>query len=136
MKKLKIEKIKFWSLIFIGIILMWSLFNYSLSKAAITSQDIKNEASNFGSDSPIKSVQDITSVIEGLVRWVYYIFFVAAVYFLLAAAFGYLAGGSNPEAVKKAHKSLLWAFVAIAVALISVGAANIVRDFITPVGGS
>ena len=83
-------------------------------------------------NSPIKTPGDISRVLEQIVRWTYYIFFVLAVYFILIAAFSYLTAGGDPEKLKKAHSSLLWAFVAIAIALISVGAAQIVKSFITP----
>ena len=94
----------------------------------------KDQIEKLATDSPIKNPGDISRVFEQIVRWTYYIFFVLAVYFLLLAAFTYLTAGGNPENLKKAHSSLGWAFVAIAVALISVGAASIIKSFITPPG--
>lgn len=97
-------------------------------------QATKDQIEKMAKDSPIQTPGDVTEVIKGIVRWTYYIFFVLAVYFILIAAFGYLTAGGNPEKIKSANSSLLWAFVAIAVALISVGAAQIITSFITPPG--
>lgn len=97
-------------------------------------QATEKQIEKLATDSPIQTPGDISRVFEQIVRWTYYIFFVLAVYFILIAAFSYLTASGDPEKLKKAHSSLGWAFVAIAVALISVGAAQIIKSFITPPG--
>ena len=92
----------------------------------------KQQIEEMGKDSPIKTPGDITKVLKGILRWTYYIFFILAVYFILLAGFSYFTAGGNPEKIQKANTSLLWAFVAIAIGLISVGAAQIITSFITP----
>ncbi len=122
---------------FISLLVVGLLLNTTLVLGANLSMEDAAKRLNTGPNrSPISSPADISRILEQFVRWFYYIFFVLAVYFLLTAAFTYLTAGGKPENITKANKSLLWAFVAIAVALISVGAATIVKSFITPPGGS
>lgn len=84
--------------------------------------------------SPISTDTELLNVIAGVVKWVYTIFFVVAVVFILFAAFNYLTAGGQPEKVKSAHTQLIWAAVAIAIALISVGAVQIIKSFLEKKG--
>ena len=65
-----------------------------------------------------------------VVRWVYIIFFVIAVLMILFAAFTYLTAAGNEEKVKKARDSIIYAAVAVAVALLAVGFEQIIRTFL------
>lgn len=91
----------------------------------------KQQIKEMGDDSPIKTPDDITDALKRILRWTYYAFFILAIYFILLAAFSYFTAGGNPEKIQKANTSLLWAFVAIAIGLISVGAAQIITSFIS-----
>jgi len=84
--------------------------------------------------SPISTDTELLNVIAGVVKWVYTIFFVVAVVFILFAAFNYLTAGGQPEKVKSAHTQLIWAAVAIAIALLSVGAVQIIKSFLEKKG--
>jgi heme/copper-type cytochrome/quinol oxidase subunit 2 len=72
----------------------------------------------------------LLNIIAGTVKWVYTVFFIVAVIFILFAAFNYLSGGDNPEKLKTAHNQIIYAAIAIAVALLAVGASAIVQRFI------
>jgi len=83
------------------------------------------------------TVGGMVDVIRGIVRWVYIIFFILAVLFILFAAFTYLMAGGEPEAVNKAKTQLIYAAVAIAVALLAVGFQAIITNFLTaPTSGA
>ena len=60
----------------------------------------------------------------------YQAFFIVAVGAVLLAAFTYLTAKDDPEKIKSATKQILWASVAIAIALVSVGANVIIKDLI------
>jgi len=95
-------------------------------------QNVNQQIQQMAADSPIKTPGDIVNVLKGILRWTYLVFFILAVYFILIAAFNYLTAGGDSEKIKKATSSLLWSIVAIAIGLLSVGAAQIVKSFITP----
>lgn len=81
-------------------------------------------------ESPIKDWQGIITLAERVVTWGYRLFFILAVAFILIAAYRYLFARDNAEEVKKANRSLIHAAIAIAVALISTGVAEIIRTFL------
>jgi len=118
------------------ILVIFGLFSLLIGNIALAAEydwpATEQQIKEMGKDSPIKTPGDITNVLKGILRWTYYIFFILAIYFILIAGFSYFTAGGNPEKIQKANTSLLWAFVAIAVGLISVGAAQIITSFMTP----
>jgi len=76
------------------------------------------------------NVSGLVDVIRNVVKWVYVIFFIIAVLFILFAAFTYLTAGGDSEKVAKAKNQIIYAAVAIAVALLAVGVELIVKDLL------
>jgi len=87
-------------------------------------------------ESPIKTPGGLLDTIASIVKWVYIIFFIIAVMFVLLAAFQYLGGAGNPERLKKAHDMIIYAAIAIAIALLSVGVVTIIKNFLQPSTGT
>ncbi len=81
-------------------------------------------------ESPIDTASGGLRVIANIVRWVYILFFIIAVLFILFAAFNYLSGATHPEKIKASHDQIIYAAIAIAVALLAVGASTIIQNFI------
>ncbi|MDD5547709.1 MAG: hypothetical protein PHN74_02320 [Candidatus Pacebacteria bacterium] len=76
----------------------------------------------------IKSLSDIERVINSIVTWVSGIFFAIAILFLLWAAFLYLSSGGDEDKVKTAKDNLIYAIIAIAVALLAGTARSIIES--------
>lgn len=76
------------------------------------------------------TVGGLVDIIRDVVRWVYIIFFILAVMFIIFAAFSYLTAGGDPEQVSKAKSRIIYAAVAIAVALLAVGFEVIIKNFL------
>jgi hypothetical protein len=76
----------------------------------------------------LTSKSGVEGLVVALVRWVYTIFFVLAVFFILLAAYNFLQGGSNEAKVKTAKAQLKWAVIAIAIALLSTAASLIINS--------
>ena len=85
--------------------------------------------------SPINSGQDLTNVIIFFTRGLYTVFFIWAALFIILAAFSYLSRGDKPEKLKEVHNRLIWAAVGIAIALMAVGATQIIQSFLNEGGG-
>lgn len=117
----------------INIFLLFSNFYFLTSDVALagTAQQAAQDLCS-GGTCPISSVEGIFNIIKKVVQWTYTIFFVVAVFFILLAAFNFLTAQGDPEKIKNARSQILWASVAIAIALISVGAAQIINSLITP----
>jgi len=107
-----------------------SPFEYGQGGGNTGYNDIQQQAEEMAEDSPIKSPEQIFDILANILRYAYTIFFIVAIIFILVAAFNFLTAKDNPEKVKSARSQILWAAVAIAIALISVGAANIIYRFI------
>ena len=80
------------------------------------------------------TVGGLIDVLRGVVRWIYIIFFVVAVMFILFAAFNYLTAGGDAEKVTTAKNQLIYAAIAIVVALLAVGFEVIIRNFLSSPG--
>jgi len=66
----------------------------------------------------ITSLQSILNDLCVVFAWMFYFLIVVAVIFVIWAAFKYLLAGGDPEKVKAAGATLLYAAVAIGVALL------------------
>ena len=89
--------------------------------------------------APISAPGNITSVaqITGqagiicvVINWIFWLLIVLTIIFVLYAAFLYLTAAGDPEKVKGASHTLLYAAVAVIVALIAKGLPLIVSGFI------
>jgi len=81
-------------------------------------------------DQSIKSVSQFYLILLNIIKWVYTAFFVIAVLFILLAAYNFIRGGNNPEAVKMAKAQLKYAVIAIVIALLASGVSVIIEQFI------
>jgi len=101
---------------------------------AITAGQIPG-ASELISDAPkVEKIGGLVDVLKAIVKWTYIIFFIIAVLFILFAAFTYLTAQGDPEKVKNARDQIIYAAIAVAVALIAVSFDLIIRNFITSGG--
>ena len=99
--------------------------------SAITAGDIPTPTQLIpNAPVPAYRPDQLIDIVTGILRWIYTIFFIAAVAFILFAAFNYLTGAGNPEKIKSVHSQLLYAAIAIALALLSVGIIEIIKAFL------
>lgn len=77
------------------------------------------------------TVGGLVDLVRAIVKWVYIIFFIAAVFFLLLAAFDFLFARGDPAKAAAAKTMLIYAAIAVAVAFLAVGFEQIVGTFLT-----
>lgn len=85
---------------------------------------------NLNPPSPIEESSELIDVIARIVGWIYIIFFIIAVMYILFAAFNYLTGANDPEKIKTGRNQIIYAAIAIAIALLAVGARTIIEGFL------
>ena len=97
-----------------------------------------NAATNLPDTFPGKDLtfNKVIDILNTFVTWIFTVFLIVAVIFVIIAAFHYLVSGSKPEGVKKATHMLVYAAIAIAVALLSVGLRSLVEQLVTGSGGN
>jgi hypothetical protein len=78
----------------------------------------------------ITSIQGVLNTVCIVFDWMFYFLVALAVIFIIVAAFKYLTAGGNPENVKGAGNTLLYAAVAVGVALLARAVPLIVASFL------
>jgi hypothetical protein len=78
----------------------------------------------------ITSLQSILNDLCVVFAWMFYFLIVVAVIFVIWAAFKYLLAGGDPEKVKAAGATLLYAAVAIGVALLAKAIPLVIGSFL------
>ena len=129
-----IKKINFFILLLIFIIGILPIFSFAVVPV------YKGEVAEPGGKLPegvgITEIDQLLDILAEALRYIYTIFFIVAIIFILFAAYTYLTAQDDAEKIKNAHKQLIWASVAIAVALMSLSFNVIIKTFIEPSGGS
>ena len=78
----------------------------------------------------ITDIQGIYSLVEKFAKWLQAFFFIIAAIFIIMAAFGYLTSAGDDDKVKKAKSQLVYAVVAIVVALLAFVMVTILKNFL------
>ena len=83
-------------------------------------------------DPPLKDLKfaDVIIILNRAVTWFFTAFLIIAVIFVILAAFKYLTSGGDPEKVKAASRSFLFAAIAIGVALLSISIRYLVQNLL------
>ena len=76
----------------------------------------------------------VLGLVNTITNWLFSLLLVLAVLFILMAAFKYLTSGGGEE-VGAAHKMIIYAAVAIAVAFLAKGIVFVVKQLVTTGGG-
>jgi len=79
----------------------------------------------------VTSGGELVGLVQALTNWFFVGFLLAAVVFLIIAALQFLTGGGDPAAVSAARKKLIWAVVAVIVAVLARSIPLAVQNIIT-----
>jgi uncharacterized membrane protein len=90
------------------------------------------QPSNFTAppQSTINTVQLILNEICGIFDWMFYFLVALAVIFIVIAAYRYLTASGDSEKVKSATNTIIYAAIAVAVALLALAIPSIVATFL------
>lgn len=83
-----------------------------------------------GLPTPITSATDASTVFCDLLAWVFWGVIVLAIVFALVGAYRYVTSSGDAEKVRSANRTLLYAAIAVVVALVAAGVPYIVSSFI------
>lgn len=84
----------------------------------------------------IEKIDDIYAYLKKLLEWVFGIFLSVAVVFIIWAGYIYMTGAGDEEKIRNARKRIVWAIVAIAVALLAGSIVLFIQNFLGGTGGS
>ncbi len=78
----------------------------------------------------IQRIEDIYALIEKVALWFQAFFFIIAAIFIILAAFSYLTSGGEKEKLAEAKNRLIYAVIAIVVAMLAFVLKTVVRNFL------
>ncbi|MBI5306397.1 hypothetical protein HZB04_02345 [Candidatus Wolfebacteria bacterium] len=84
----------------------------------------------------VNEISDIYAYLENFLKWVFGIFLALSTVFIIWAGYYYLIGGEDPENINIAKKRLIWATVAIIVAISAESFVLLIKSFIGGAGGT
>ncbi len=82
----------------------------------------------------IRSFGGFINVFNTFIGWMFTILLILAVVFIIFAAFNYLTAAGNEEKIKKAHSTIIYAVIAIAVAFLAQGVSYVVGELLNTGG--
>jgi len=112
---------------------------FGISAAALalpllaSAQNIPNPTPPSQTTVPQGTISSLSGVLQSLCTvfgWAFYFLIVLAVIFVIIAAFKYLTAAGDPEKVKSAGSTLLYAAIAIGVALLARAVPLVVGSFL------
>ena len=86
--------------------------------------------------APIPNANGFIAFFNQIATWSAYLFWALAVIFIFYAAFLYLTGSAEEDKIKKAHKQLIYAVIAIVVALFAYGMPALIDSILRSRGTS
>ncbi len=78
----------------------------------------------------ITNYSDVINLIKTAINWLFGILLVAAVIFLIYAAFLFLTSGGDEEKTKKARQYIIYAVIALAVGILAQAIVALVANFL------
>ena len=81
----------------------------------------------------IRSVGGLIGLLCQVMNWVFIVFIIIAVIYIVLAGWKYLSAGGEADTIKEANHQLIYAVVAIAIAILARSAPFIIQSFL---GGS
>ena len=88
-----------------------------------------------GLENGITTKEQLLTVLNNILNYVYTVFFIIAAMFILFAAYSFLTAAGDEEKVRNAKNRLLYAVIAIVIALVSIGASGLIAKLIS-LGGT
>lgn len=76
------------------------------------------------------SADEVVEIFERFANWMFVVFLIVAVIAILIAAFKYLTAGGKETGIQEANRALIYAAVAIAVALLAKGLVLLVAELV------
>ena len=114
-----------------------SVFAFGSGGTGVPSDPFKGPTTGYTYPTPVVTgTGQIFAVLGNVFGFLYYLFFAVAAFMFLYAGFLYLTAADDADKIGKAGKILIYGFVAIIVAVVSVGLAAVLANIVsTGTGG-
>jgi len=85
-------------------------------------------------DTNIENIGDVYDLINTIFNMLFWLLIVLASVFIIWAAFNYLTAGGDPEKIQKANQKVIYAAVAVVIAVLARAIPSIVCSFLSNSG--
>ena len=102
-----------------------SLFSIAALMLAFPVLAIKSAPDN------VNTIEDVISIINTAVNWLFTLILAIAVIMLLWAAFLWMTSAGDEEKTGNARKTLIYALVGVAIAIIAKGLVSVIEQLLT-----
>ena len=110
------------------LLLVFFLAAVGMSSMALAAEGLPAEFKEL--PTKVKTGNDLVDVIQAVTNWFFVVFLLLAVVFVILAAFQFLTGGSDPQALAQARQKVIWAVVAENVATLARALPTVVNNII------
>jgi heme/copper-type cytochrome/quinol oxidase subunit 2 len=104
--------------------------NKKLASAVAVGVALATPLIGFAQGSPPQTVSSVVNLFNKALGILQAVFWIVASIFIIIAAFKYLSAQGDPEKVGTARQMVIYAVIAIAIALLALVIDNIVADFL------
>ncbi len=80
--------------------------------------------------SPVQNVTNISDIVCGILLWVFWLLIMFAIIMFLMGGYRYATSAGEPEKVQGANRTLLYAAIAVVVALCAWGVPTLIDSFL------
>ncbi len=80
--------------------------------------------------SPVTNVTKVRTILESIVGWIQIFFYIVATLMIILAAWSYLTAGGDETKINGAKSKVIYALIAIAIAVIAGGVVALVKNFV------
>ncbi len=80
--------------------------------------------------SPVQDVYSVASIACGILLWIFWLLIMFAIIMFLIGGYRYATSAGEPEKVQSANKTLLYAAIAVVVALCAWGIPTLIDSFL------
>ena len=80
--------------------------------------------------SPVQDIYSIADIVCGILLWIFWLLIAFAIIMFLMGGYRYATSSGDPEKVGKANKTLLYAAIAVVVALCAWGIPTLIDSFL------
>ena len=80
--------------------------------------------------APVQSLQNLVDIMDKVSKWIFAIIFSLAIIFILVSAFQFLTAAGNPEKITSARQILIYALIAVGIAVVAWGLPILVKALI------
>ena len=114
-----------------GILIATAIFLLVGVGEAIGDRPVMLGTDTYGAEETgVRNIVGVRNILQNVVGWIQVFFYIVATLMIILAAWDYATHGDNEEKVKSARDKVIYALVAIAIAVIAGGVIALVRNFI------